>query len=152
MTFWAIIDWLPDYEFSDDAQVRSYKKGGVRLLSTAKTDPAGYHQLGLFVDGRRRYFRLHKLIALAWFGEPPEGQETCHWDGDKDNNGLFNLYYGTRQQNILDQVRHGRHVNARKTQCINGHEFDVNPRGGRVCRECARRKARDWRERNKIGV
>jgi hypothetical protein len=146
VTEWASISWLPKYEFSDDAQVRSYHKNRVRLLSTAKTDPKGYHQLKLWVDGRGKHYRLHKLIALAFYGEPPEGHEACHWDGNKDHNWLGNLYYGTRQQNILDAVRHGTHVNARKTQCSEGHEFDVDRRGKRVCRECNRRRCREWRE------
>jgi hypothetical protein len=58
--------------------------------------------------GRKKRFRVHQLVALAFIGPCPKGQEVRHFDGDKKHNHYTNLSYGTRQQNCLDTVRHGR--------------------------------------------
>jgi hypothetical protein len=154
---WARISGLPDYEFSIMGEVMSFKGKQPRLLSTTKTDDHGYHEIGLFIDGKRKFFRVHNLILLAHRGPPPPGQEGRHFDGNKDNNTLENLVYGTRQQNIFDMVRHGRHRNARKTHCDQGHEFTpentVLKKDGRKrnCRKCIRRYARDYKRKARLG-
>jgi hypothetical protein len=50
---------------------------------------------------------VHQLILRTYMGEPPEGQEVLHCDGDPTNNRLENLRYGTRTENILDVYRQG---------------------------------------------
>jgi hypothetical protein len=94
----------------------------------------------------RRTYRVHTLVLLAFVGPPPEGCECCHEDGDRANNRLTNLRWDTRQANILDEVAHGTHHNARKTHCSKGHEFSPENTGqrkdgGRYCRACLRRAA-----------
>jgi hypothetical protein len=70
--------------------------------------------------------------------------DACHIDGDKQNNRADNLRWGTRSENILDQVSMGRHRSARKTHCAQGHEFTAEntyrwrPDSQRVCRACRR--------------
>lgn len=51
---------------------------------------------------------VHQLVMLAFVGEPPEGMEVCHINGDPTDNRLVNLRYDTRTQNILDVYRQGR--------------------------------------------
>lgn len=63
----------------------------------------GYH---LYSIGRKSIFG-HKLVALAFLGEPEKGQVVCHFDGSKDNNCVDNLRYGTRSSNEQDKRRHG---------------------------------------------
>lgn len=50
---------------------------------------------------------VHQLILLTFVGEPPEGHEVLHNDGDPTNNRLDNLRYGTRRENILDVYHQG---------------------------------------------
>jgi hypothetical protein len=69
----------------------------------------GYRVFVLNQDGGgKTYFYLHVLLMQVFGGPCPEGHEVCHRDDNKANNGLDNLYYGTRQNNIHDAFRNGR--------------------------------------------
>ena len=68
-----------------------------RILSLSQ-DEWGY--LMCRVDGKTR--RVHRLVALAFIGEKPEGHEIRHIDGNPKNNNVSNLRYGTHSENVLD--------------------------------------------------
>lgn len=51
------------------------------------------------------------MVLRAFVGEPPAGHECRHLDGDRQNNALDNLAWGTRAENVADTIRHGRHSN-----------------------------------------
>lgn len=70
-------------------------------------DRSGYFCLNLSAEGRRRRFYVHRAVLLAFVGPPSEGQECRHLDGDKRNNRLENLCWGTSKENVADQVLHG---------------------------------------------
>ena len=44
----------------------------------------------------------------AFVGEPPEGMEVRHLNGDPTDNRLENLKYGSRTENILDVFYQGK--------------------------------------------
>ena len=73
-----------------------------------------------------------------------------HINGNKLDNHLSNLKWGTNLENSADMRVHGTNVNANKTHCRAGHEFNdantrINPRGQRVCRTCDAANARRYR-------
>ena len=45
---------------------------------------------------------VHQLVLRTFVGEPPEGMEVLHINGDPTDNRLENLRYGTRSENIRD--------------------------------------------------
>lgn len=102
----------------------------------------------------RRDVGVHRIVADAFLGPRPLGQEVCHKDGTRDNNALSNLEYGTRQKNVLDSVAHGTHVQARKTHCKRGHEFTpentVVKAKGRECKECQPIHWKAYRDRKRL--
>ncbi len=51
--------------------------------------------------------RVHKLVAMAFLGDIPEGYEINHIDGNKQNNYTSNLEYVTRSENTLHAYRLG---------------------------------------------
>ena len=67
----------------------------------------GYLAIRLYVNGRRRAFKVHHLVLLAFVGPRPEGMECRHLDGNKTNNRPENLCWGTRTENMADKLRHG---------------------------------------------
>ncbi len=48
---------------------------------------------------------VHQLVMKAFIGNPPDGMEVLHINGDPTDNRLKNLRYGTRTENILDTYR-----------------------------------------------
>jgi len=112
---WKPIPGFPGYEVSNEGRVRSYRaRGGggnsqawhissspQRILRAGRYD--GYPFVHLMdQQGKKRTFKVHKLVMLAFVGPAPEGMEVCHNDGSRDNNRLENLRYDTRKGNAAD--------------------------------------------------
>lgn len=75
-----------------------------RLAGTRRPD--GYLQANCF----RRPQLVHRLVCLAFHGEPPAGKpEVRHLDGTRDNNRPENLCWGSGSENARDTLRHGSH-------------------------------------------
>ena len=130
------------YEIDRDGNVTSLRRKTPHQLSPA-LNGKGYAFVGLHrPNARRRLVEVHLLVAEAFIGPRPDGAVVRHLDGDRKNNSVKNLAYGTVSENNLDTVAHGRHRNARKVECINGHPFDgANTymlHGARYCRACNR--------------
>jgi hypothetical protein len=49
---------------------------------------------------------VHQLVLEAFGGPRPEGLQVRHKDGDRRNNALENLAWGTGKENAVDRVRH----------------------------------------------
>jgi hypothetical protein len=148
--------WLPVagyedlYAVSGLGHVQSLRTG--RLL-VPQMDEKGYLAVKLSRDGKSRRRRIHLLVAKAFIGPCPEGQQVRHLDGVKTNLAASNLIYGTPGENMLDQVRHGTHYEASRTHCDNGHEFTpenthIDSKGARICKTCRCDVSRAVRERN----
>ncbi len=65
----------------------------------------GYATVSL---GRDNSKTLHSLVAEAFLGPCPKGQEVRHKDGLRTNHEASNLEYGTRSQNNIDASIFGR--------------------------------------------
>lgn len=133
------------YEVSDQGRVRSWLPTKQRLplpnLLVQIESEKGYLRVQLSGPDGRRNRRVHALVLEAFVGPCPEGMQTRHMDGDKANNTLGNLSWGTPSENILDCVRLGTHFHAAQTHCKRDHAFTpentyVRPRGWRECRKC----------------
>jgi hypothetical protein len=116
--------WLPVvgfeglYEVSSLGRVRSLDRaitcadrwGGlcVRTLRgrvlAACPNSSGYLTVAL---GRGNGYRIYRLVAAAFLGPCPEGQEVRHGPGGQCDDRLVNLSYGTRSENHTDMIRDG---------------------------------------------
>jgi hypothetical protein len=63
--------------------------------------------VGWYWQGKRRASLVHRLVLLAFHGEPPPGYEARHVNGVLTNNRADNLAWGPRAVNLEDQRRHG---------------------------------------------
>ena len=125
------------YEASDLGRVRSPRKILKQRLHITRRYPV----VELSKDGKSRETLVHRVVLMAFRGMPQPGQEACHNNGDRRDNRLTNLRWGTHSENSIDQVLHGTHRNIRKTHCLRGHEFTADntylrPGGQRMCRAC----------------
>lgn len=144
------------YEVSDRGRVRSIDRTIICRNGTTSRRPGKMLKPQITPHGYRRitfgYRRgqqyVQSLVLTAFVGPRPAGLEACHNDGDPSNNMLSNLRWDTRISNMLDQVRHGTHGQARKTHCPLGHALSGPnlyargaTRGIRACLACARARA-----------
>lgn len=142
---WRPIAGFPGYSISSLGRVLSTKRhhGTDRRYMRHTFHKAGYPQVSLVLPGGGQKIRtIHSLIAEAFIGPRPEGQQVRHLDGDYANSQLSNLAYGTVAENAADALRHGTNPQVRKTHCPSGHGYTpkntyIDGRGGRRCRTCA---------------
>lgn len=99
MIRWKRIPGFPTYLVSSDGRVRTV--GGKTLKNVRTSD--NYYVVSL--NGIN--YKVHRLVLLAFVGPCPEGYQGCHNDGNKANNHLDNLRWGTPKSNSEDRVRHG---------------------------------------------
>lgn len=107
------------YEVSDYGDVRSRPREGRgkrkwyggKVLRQHISRSNGYCYLTLCddVSGRARVSRrVHVLVLRAFVGEPPlDKQHGRHLNGNKTDNRLCNLAYGSASENAADRKLHG---------------------------------------------
>lgn len=143
----------PDYSATSDGRIWSDKlwHGTRGRWLKGCLDSKGYHVVGVRVGGRQYLRKVHQLVMRAWKGEPPEGMEVLHGDGDPLNNDISNLRYGTSSENKRDTVRHGRNPSSKKTHCPQGHPYDEENTlivsGNRRCRICNQKRCAGYKAR-----
>lgn len=68
----------------------------------------GYIQHGLSIDGKLYQRMAHVLVLMAFRGpRPTPKHESRHLDGNRRNNAIGNLEWGTPSENTEDKRRHG---------------------------------------------
>lgn len=106
--------WIPGYEglyqVSSLGRVASVpgRRRRERLVFSPEITGAGYRRATLCRDGARSRASIHVLVLLAFAGPRPPGAVCRHLDGDRKNNQLANLRWGTQEENCADRARHGR--------------------------------------------
>lgn len=86
------------YQVSNLGRIKSLKFMKEKILKPKKTSK-GYLQVLLYKNGKRKYFRIHRLVAETFVPNPYNKPEVNHIDGDKENNKENNLEWTTIQEN-----------------------------------------------------
>jgi hypothetical protein len=150
---WLDIEDAPFYQVSDGGQVRStgrrvtYSDGrsrwypGQQLAQTR--NPGGYYKVNLYVGGARRTEMVHLLVARAFLGPCPPGQQCRHGPAGQADNAVTNLSYGTPRQNSgQDKRRDGGLYQLAKVRCPRRHLLRapnlIPNRRKRACLACAK--------------
>lgn len=87
-------------------QLAAARAGALRQLVEHATHD-GYRTVRIRRDGRNRTVTVAPMVAEAWHGPRPEGQQVRHLDGTRTNNAPGNLAYGSAKDNADDRERHG---------------------------------------------
>lgn len=103
MAYWKQVAGFPAYEINTLGQVWSWHR--LKYLKTATV--YGYHYVTLCIGGKKCTKRIHVLVLENFRGKKPNGCEARHLDGNKDNNKLSNLKWGTKKENGQDKIKHG---------------------------------------------
>jgi len=118
-----VVGYKGYYKISNTGKIKSvprcvpYGRSAVAWLEGKVLKPStikgGYKYIVLCKRGRVRGFGVHRLVLTAFVGPCPKGTECRHLDGDKLNNNLDNLYWGTSKENGADMIKHGRSTKGR---------------------------------------
>jgi len=100
--------WLPISGWEGRYEVSSW--GRVRRINCKPKKNTvganGYDVVSLSREGKSYAFTVHRLVLEAFVGPCPEGCETRHLNGNRADNRLENLKWGTAAQNSADRIRH----------------------------------------------
>lgn len=126
--FWKpILNYEGLYQSSTFGRVRSIdrwvksKNGSVRLskgkILKPGTDKDGYLQVGLYKNGKRKTYKVHRLVAEAFIQNPDNLPEVNHKDENKLNNNVenlefcdckYNINFGTRTERCSKKNTNGK--------------------------------------------
>ena len=103
----TVPDW-PTYEVSSLGRVRNASTLRPLTLQVFERDP--YPAVVLKQKPRKpARFRVHVLVLLAFVGpKPSQESQARHLDGNRKNNRIDNLAWGTPVENCADRTGHGR--------------------------------------------
>jgi hypothetical protein len=160
----AIPGFEGTYEVSDGGRVRSIDRVIVNTIGRRHAlkgkilkpfNNRGWFTVGLYRPEGARTLRVHQAVLMAFVGPRPDGYVTRHLDGDKSNNSLENLVWGTQLENINDRRVHGTAQWAlNRGACVHGHPWtEENTRfrdGHPLCRTCIAARQRVYHLQRKV--
>jgi hypothetical protein len=108
----AVPEYEGWYEVSDHGRVRRTRSQRQLKLTL---NSAGYPRVDLSRDNKQVQRQVHRLVLEAFVG-PGDGRrmQACHYNGNRQDNRLENLRWGTPSENALDRSRHGMHRGGRR--------------------------------------
>lgn len=108
---WRAAPGFPLYEVSDRGRLRRNPRTPSHLPREALALFGGeYLAATLMQDGRPVKVDVHRIVCLAFHGEPPTSQhQAAHWSPDKHDNRPGNVRWATPKENVADKRRHGTH-------------------------------------------
>lgn len=103
------------YEVSNLGRIKrlagTYGARQDRFLCLTTLDKHGYPQVGLSKQCRTQTHRIHRVVAYAFLGDPPEGRDVVnHIDHNRTNNRLTNLEWCSALENTKHMLAAGRHI------------------------------------------
>ena len=90
------IEGHDNYLIYEDGRVFSKKRN---KFMKAWSNWKGYYEVGLCKDGKRKLFKIHRLIALHYIPNPNNYEEVDHKDRNRQNNSIDNLRWVNRSVN-----------------------------------------------------
>jgi hypothetical protein len=90
------IEGYENYLIFEDGVVMN-SKSGRELKPILNND--GYYKIGLRKDNKQKFFRLHRLIALAYIPNPDNKPFIDHINRNRGDNRIENLRWATLSEN-----------------------------------------------------
>lgn len=101
------------YQVSNFGRVKRLFRNGKENILSGKKDKDGYIEVILSSNQKKKYYRLHRLVADAFVPNVESKPQINHKDRNKQNNSANNLEWVTGSENILHTFATGRKVRRR---------------------------------------
>lgn len=86
----------------------------------------GYESVKVLYDGKRKHFKIHRLVAMAFLPNPQNLPEVNHKDENPSNNRVDNLEWCSHRYNMnYGTVKERISKNNTGKSCRNGYEKPV---------------------------
>lgn len=122
---WKPAPGYAGYEISDAGRVRSLKHGRARVLRGG-FNQEGYLRFYPSIENIKFCADVHRVVMMAFHPRSDASDlKVRHLDGNKANNALSNLRWGTAQENSDDMVRHDRSTKGSRSANTRLTEQDV---------------------------
>lgn len=142
-----VVGYEERYKVSNYGRVKQLDNNGLskyslpRILKQYFPNNRGcYWFVDLYINGKSKHKRVHRLVAKAFLPNPNNLPEVNHKDENKQNPHLDNLEWCTRKYNAnygTMPKRMGEHIKRRKRESINNgnngylkhkevHQYDLN--------------------------
>lgn len=94
------------YQISSFGNVRNISKSSFKMLKIYDNNNGnGYKFISLQKNKVPKSFYIHRLVLIAFIGNPPDDYEANHKDGIKSNNSLNNLEWVSKSENMLHKTK-----------------------------------------------
>jgi len=105
---------LKGFQFLVSENGEVFRKSDKKKYKPLENPRFGYLQICAYENGRRTTIMMHRLVALAFLGERPEGMFIDHIDRNKKNNHPSNLRYVTPRENAHNSARTKKYSYSKK--------------------------------------
>jgi len=124
------IEGYHNYLIYEDGRVFSKKSNKFRK---AAPNSHGYCLVDLCKDGKRKTFKIHRLIALHYIPNPNNYECVDHKDRNRQNNSIDNLRWVTKQMNCQNRGVNNNNKLGISNICRRkyGYEFKIVRNGKR---------------------
>lgn len=104
----AIPGW-PGYFASAEGAIYSDRSGSMQAISMWEKRGYLFATLRIRNQGKVkvRPQPVHRIVLLAFSGQPGDGLHARHLNGKSTDNRIENLAWGTPKQNVADAIAHG---------------------------------------------
>lgn len=114
---------IPNYEnYLIDEQGNIFSTLTNKYIKSCKRKD-GYLLVGLYKNGARTNFQVHRLVALTYIPNPNNYPQVNHIDENKENNSIENLEWCTTQYNLTYGDRIAKAMSKRKENDPNGLSY-----------------------------
>jgi hypothetical protein len=97
---WRKIDGYDNYSVSSFGRIRNNKRN---IIVKQRCNKNGYYRVNLYKNNQSKTMQIHRLVALAFIGNPSEKPCVDHIDNNRKNNKISNLRWATSSQNQMNK-------------------------------------------------